>query len=182
MEPGAYFGMFLPGNRGGGIMRKVFHFSSPADKYVCDAAVVWCYDNRFETVFPKLLRRIGIVHSDPIRIAGGARCLAACGEESERAFVLEQIRRSMNLHSTRTVILMLHSDCGAYGGLAAFQNDRVKEAGNHCDDLQQAIVGLQSAIPGLNIRAYFVDFEGVWEVGPEAGPSADIGALAAAKV
>ncbi len=33
------------------MMRKVFHFSSPADKYVCDAAVVWCYDNRFETVF-----------------------------------------------------------------------------------------------------------------------------------
>jgi hypothetical protein len=163
------------------MMRKVFHFSSPADKYVCDAAVVWCYDNRFETVFRKLLRRIGIVHSDPIRIAGGARCLAACGQESERAFVLEQIRRSMNLHSTRTVILMLHSDCGAYGGLAAFQGDRAKEARNHCDDLQQAIMGLQSAIPGLNIRAYFVDFEGVWEVGPEPGPSVDIGALAAAK-
>ena len=160
-------------------MRKVFHFSSPADKYICDAAVVWCYDNRFETVFRKLLRRIGISHSDPIRIAGGARCLASSGQESERAFVLEQIRRSMQLHSTRTVILMLHSDCGAYGGLAAFQGDPVKEARNHCDDLQQAIVRLQSAIPSLTIMAFFVDFEGVWEVGPEAGSPADIGALAA---
>src|SRR5258708_32780085 len=97
--------------RGGGMMRKVFHFSSPADKYVCDAAVVWCYDNRFETVFRKLLRRIGIVHSDPIRIAGGARCLAACGEESERAFVLEPIRRAINRHSTPTGIRSLRADC-----------------------------------------------------------------------
>src|SRR5258708_13179814 len=128
MEPGAYFGMFLPGNRGGGIMRKVFHFSSPADKYVCDAAVVWCYDNRFETVFRKLLRRIGIVHSDPIRIAGGARCLAACGQESERAFVLHQIRRSITLHSTLTAILIPHSDCGAYGDLPVFHDHQAKDA------------------------------------------------------
>jgi len=162
-------------------MRKVFHFSSPADKYICDAAVVWCYDNRFETVFRKLLKRIGIAHSDPIRIAGGARCLAHCGRESERAFVLEQIRRSMDLHSTRTVILMLHSDCGAYGGLAAFQGDLVKEARNHCGDLRQAVARLQSEIPELNISAYFVDFEGVWEVGPEDGPFDATGTLAAAK-
>jgi hypothetical protein len=161
-------------------MRKVFHFSSPADKYVCDAAVVWCYDNRFETVFRKLLRRIGISHSDPIRIAGGARCLASSGQESERVFVLEQIRRSMQLHSTRTVILMLHSDCGAYGGLAAFQGDAAREAHNHCTDLQQAIVRLREAIPALTVKAYFVDFEGVWEVGPEDESFIDNRALATA--
>lgn len=149
------------------MMRKVFHFNSPADKYICDAAVVWCYDNRFETVFRKLLRRIGVIHSDPIRIAGGARCLASSGQESERAFVLEQIRRSMKLHSTRTVILMLHSDCGAYGGLAAFQDDKAREARNHSDDLRQAVARLRSDIPELSVRAYFVDFEGVWEVGSE---------------
>ena len=148
-------------------MLKVLHFSSPKDKYVCDAAVIWCYDNRFETVFRKLLKRLGIFHSDPIRIAGGARCLAHSGQESERQFVLEQVRRSMHLHSTRTVVLMLHSDCGAYGGLEAFQGDAGKEAHNHETDLQQAIAFLNSALPELTVKAFFVDFEGVWEVLPE---------------
>jgi hypothetical protein len=148
-------------------MRKVLHFTSPTDKYVCDGAVVWCYDNRFETVFRKLLKRIGIFHSDPIRIAGGARCLAYSGQESERQFVLDQIRRSMRLHSTSIVVLMLHSDCGAYGGLEAFQGNAEKEAQNHQTDLQQATAFLNSAIPEVTIKAYFVDFEGVWEIDPE---------------
>jgi carbonic anhydrase len=39
-------------------------------------------------------------------------------------FVLEQIRKSIRLHGTRRVILMVHSDCGAYGGLAeGFRGD-----------------------------------------------------------
>ena len=160
-------------------MRKVLHFISPSEKYICDAAVVWCYDNRFETVFRKLLKRIGVFHADPIRIAGGARCLAASGQESERRFVLEQIRRSMRLHSTQMVVLMLHSDCGAYGGLAAFQHDAAREAENHRTDLEQASAFLQAEIPGLAVRAFFVDFEGVWEVDPVPASSAPGQALAA---
>ena len=31
-----------------------------------------CFDNRFEAAGRKLLKRIGIVQPDPIRIAGGA--------------------------------------------------------------------------------------------------------------
>lgn len=147
-------------------MRKVLYFVSPPEKYICDAAVVWCYDNRFEAVFRKLLKRIGVFHADPIRIAGGARCLAASGQESERRFVLEQIRRSMRLHSTRTVVLMLHSDCGAYGGLAAFQHDAAREAANHQTDLEEATAFLQREIPELTVKAFFVDFEGVWEIDP----------------
>ena len=58
-------------------MRKVFHFDSPREKYQCDAVILWCYDNRFELAFRKFLSRIGIVHSDPIKIAGGAKSLAS---------------------------------------------------------------------------------------------------------
>lgn len=55
-----------------------------------------------------------------IRVAGGAKCLATPDPESERDFVLEQIPKSIRLHGTDRVVLMVHSDCGAYGGLAAF--------------------------------------------------------------
>ena len=100
------------------VVKKVFHFDAPREKYHCDAAILWCFDNRFELGFRKFLKRIGVVNSDPIKIAGGAKCMASPDHEADREFVLDQIRKSMRLHGTRRVILMVHSDCGAYGGLA----------------------------------------------------------------
>src|SRR5216684_2483601 len=146
-------------------MKKVFHFDAPREKYHCDAAILWCFDNRFDLGFRKFLKRIGVVHSDPIKIAGGAKCMASPEHESDREFVLEQIRKSMRLHGTTRVILMLHSDCGAYGGLAGgFLGDHRREAEHHQVELQQAAANLREAIPELDVQAYFVDFEGVWQV------------------
>ncbi len=146
-------------------MNKVFHFDAPREKYHCDAAIVWCFDNRFELGFRKFLKRIGVANSDPIKVAGGAKCLASPDQESEREFVLEQIRKSMRLHGTRRVILMLHTDCGAYGGLAAgFGNDPAAERAHHREELSRAAEHLKGAIPGVEIASYFVDFEGVWAV------------------
>jgi carbonic anhydrase len=151
-------------------MRKVLHFTSTREEYTCDAAVVWCFDQRFEAVLRKVLKRLAVVHPDHIRVAGGARNLASPQQEGDRLFVLDQIRKSIRLHKTRTVVLMLHSDCGAYGGLAAFQNDAEKEARNHSSDLQKAAEFLNQEIPEIAVKCYFVDFEGIWEVEP-AGKS-----------
>jgi hypothetical protein len=114
-------------------------------------------------VLHKLTKRIGVKYFDPILVAGGAKCLAGDDLEADRQFVLEQIRKSMRLHETSSVLLMLHSDCGAYGGLAAFENDTSREAENHRNDLHRAVQFLQAAIPELTVRGFFVDFEGVWE-------------------
>jgi hypothetical protein len=148
-------------------VNKVFHFDAPREKYHCDATIVWCFDNRFELGFRKFLKRIGVVNSDPIKVAGGAKCLASPEQESEREFVLEQIRKSIRLHGTKRAILMLHSDCGAYGGLAAFGNDPEKERANHRAELTRAAENLARAIPSLAVEGYFVDFEGVWSVEPD---------------
>jgi hypothetical protein len=148
-------------------MKKLFHFDSPREKYQCDAAIVWCFDNRFELGFRKFLKRIGVNYADPIKIAGGARCLASPAQESDREFVLDQIRISMRLHGTQRVILMVHSDCGAYGGLEAFGNDVRAERLHHRDELRRAAETLARQIPELQVDGYFVDFEGVWE--PEGG-------------
>ena len=145
-------------------MKKVFHFDAPHETYLCDAAVLWCFDNRFDLGFRKFLKRIGIKNSDPIKIAGGAKCLASPERESDREFVLEQIRKSMRLHGTKRVILMVHSDCGAYGGLAGgFGGDAAAEAAHHQLELARAAAKLLEAIPGIEVQAYFVDFEGVWD-------------------
>jgi hypothetical protein len=144
------------------MMTKVFHFDSPRERYHCDAAVLWCFDNRFELAFRKFLKKLGVINIDPIKVAGGAKCLASPDLESERQFVLEQIRKSIRLHGTQRVILKVHSDCGAYGGLEVFGGDAVREAQHHCAELRQAASTLRAAIPNLEIQGYFVDFEGVW--------------------
>jgi carbonic anhydrase len=147
------------------MMNKVFHFDAPRDKYQCDAAVIWCFDNRFHLGFTKFLKRLGVSNSDPIKIAGGAKSLASPERESEREFVLDQIRKSIRLHDTKLVILMVHSDCGAYGGLAgSFAGNARAEAEHHEQELQRAAENLRKAIAGVDIQAYFADFEGIWEV------------------
>jgi hypothetical protein len=146
-------------------MTKVFHFDSPREKYHCDAAIVWCFDNRFNLGFTKFLKRIGVANADPIKIAGGAKCLASPELERDREFVLEQVRKSIRLHGTKLAILMLHSDCGAYGGLAGgFGGDAGLEAERQDKELRLAAANLMRQIPDLAVQAYFVDFEGVWAV------------------
>ena len=146
-------------------MTKVFHFDSPRGKYHCDAAVVWCFDHRFQLGVTKFLKRLGVSNSDSIRIAGGAKCLASPEHSGEREFVSEQIRKSIRLHGTELVILMLHSDCGAYGGLdGAFAGNARAEAQHHEEELRRAAECLRKAIPRIGMQAYFVDFEGIWAV------------------
>ncbi len=145
-------------------MRKIFHFESPREQYQCDAAIVWCFDSRFELGFRKFLKHIGVTFADPIKIAGGAKSLASPSQESDRTFVLDQIRTSMQLHNTSRVILMLHSDCGAYGGLAGgFGGDPQKEFAHHKLELRKAAQFLHRSIPEISVDAYFVNFEGVWD-------------------
>jgi len=146
-------------------LKKIFPFESPREQYHCDAAVVWCFDFRFDPVFRNFLPEIGVRKFDSIQIAGGAKSLAVPGNERDRDFVVEQIRKSIRLRGTGRVILTLHSDCGAYGGLAAtFGGDARAEAEQRERELRRAATSLIDAIPALRVDAYYADFEGVWEV------------------
>src|SRR5581483_7822533 len=146
-------------------MKKVFHFETRRESYSCDAVVLWRFDNRFHLPFSKFLKRLGIINPDPIKIVGGAKSLSSPAQETEREFILDQIRTSMRLHQTKRAILMLHSDCGGYGGLAGgFDNDPSREANHHENELKRAMACLQERIPEIEVQAYFVDFDGVWEI------------------
>jgi hypothetical protein len=117
-------------------MKKLFHFDAPREKYHCDAT---------------------------IKIAGGAKVLASPGHESDREFDPDQIRKFIRWQSTKRVILMLPSDCGAYGGLAAgFHDDADAEAVHHEPELHRAAANLRTATPGVEVQGYFVNFEGIW--------------------
>jgi carbonic anhydrase len=145
-------------------MRKIFHFDSPADQYVADAAVLCCFDHRISTAVRKFLEKQGIERADMIIVAGGAKTLASPRNDFEQDFILEQVRMSIRLHQTKRVIVMSHSDCATYGGLAHFKGDRQAEADHHRSELLRAGELLTSNFSNISVESYFVKFDGIWEV------------------
>jgi carbonic anhydrase len=145
-------------------MRKIFHFASPPAPYVADAAVLSCFDHRIGKVVRKFLKKQGIERADMIVVAGGARTLASPRNDFEQDFILEQVRMSIRLHKTQRVMVMSHSDCATYGGLAHFNGDAAAEASHHRSELLRAGELLTATFPGISVEPYFVKFDGVWEV------------------
>ena len=145
-------------------MRKIFHFDSPADPYIADAAVLCCFDHRIGTAVRKFLKKQRIERVDMIVVAGGAKTLASPRNDFERDFILEQVRMSIQLHQTKRVLVMSHSDCATYGGLAHFKGDQAAEANHHRAELLHAGELLTANFPGISVDPYFVKFDGVWEV------------------
>ncbi len=145
-------------------MRKVFHFDSSAEPYVADAAVLCCFDHRIGTAVQEFLKKQAIARADMIVVAGGAKTLASPRNDFERDFILEQVRMSIRLHQTKRVLVMSHSDCATYGGLAHFKGDRQAEAEHHRGELLRAGELLTSNFPGISVEPYFVKFDGIWEV------------------
>ena len=145
-------------------MRKIFHFDSPADQYVADAAVLCCFDHRISTAVRKFLKKQGIERADMIVVAGGAKTLASPRNDFEQDFILEQVRMSIRLHQTKRVMVMSHPDCATYGGLAHFKGDRDAEADHHRSELLRAGELLTTNFPNISVEPYFVKFDGIWEI------------------
>ena len=143
-------------------MRKIFHFDSPPEPYIADAAVLCCFDQRIRLAVNKFLQRRGILRPDMIVLAGGAKTLASPRNDFERDFILEQVRMSILLHRTERVLLMCHSDCATYGGLAAFQGDKEREAQHHRGELLRAAELVKENFPEVSAECFFVNFEGVF--------------------
>jgi hypothetical protein len=149
-------------------MEKVFHFDSPAESYVADAAVLTCFDQRIRATLNKFLHRQGILRPDMIVVAGGAKTLASPRNNFERDFILEQVRMSILLHGTKRAFLFCHSDCATYGGLAAYNGDAAAEADHHFKELDNAAGILNTAFPDLEVQCFLVNFEGIFTRGTRA--------------
>jgi carbonic anhydrase len=145
-------------------MRKVFHFDSHPAPYRADAAVLCCFDYRIGTAVRKFLKKQAIERADMIVVAGGAKTLASPRNHFEQDFILEQVRMSIRLHQTKRVLVMSHSDCATYGGLAHFKGDRDAEADHHRGELLRAAELLTENFPNISVEPYFVKFDGIWEV------------------
>lgn len=113
----------------------------------CDIALVHCIDFRLQPAIKQWLTEQNILgNCDIISVAGAAKDIAEGGD-----FVLKQIDISYRLHGMRQVILMNHTDCGAYGGRQENDHDCHKQA------MQSAAERIGKLYPDINVRFALAD-------------------------
>ncbi len=128
-------------------------------KHICSALVIYCIDFRFGKAIRKYLEGRGLLDDcDIVAVAGAAKNLLSSAPEAERQFMLKQIAISKNLHHINKVILLNHTDCGAYGGRAAFP-DREAERAGHRIDMEAAKRLILSFYPDLEVETVLADIE-----------------------
>lgn len=84
--------------------------------------------------------------TDIISVAGAAKDI----NETEQGFVETQIDLSVKLHSISTLMLLNHTDCGAYGGSDKFET-KEEEIEFHISELRKAQSKLKAKYPKLDI-------------------------------
>lgn len=134
------------------------------DHYESDACIVWCFDARFSPLLDKFIAEKTLKNIDLIKIAGGAKVFASPEIETEEGYFRGQIEKSVKLHHTRKIILMVHQNCGAYG--KSF-DDTASEENFYQNELLTAknsiIEFLQSKNLSIPIESYYATFDGLYK-------------------
>jgi hypothetical protein len=154
----------LKNNTEGG--KKFIESKVSPEHYTAEACIVWCFDARFAKPYNDFLKSRNFSEDkvDAVKGAGGAQALAAESGSDHETFT-SQIAKSIKLHHTDRVILMVHMDCGGYGGSKAFNNDHQMEWEHHVAELEKAAAFVHSKFPEIKyIETWIADLDGVHEV------------------
>ena len=151
-------------------MKLVVPFKSSKDHYDADACIIWCFDNRFDELLEETKKVFNLSSTDVLEIAGGAMSLTgrgSAGNDDAINFVTDQVEKSIKLHHTPLVMLMIHKDCGAYKAIGLPPKGE-NEALFLEDDLGLAKEILTEHLKKKGykaiIKTYLADFDGLWEV------------------
>lgn len=127
--------------------------------HTCSSALIRCMDFRFTDAINKWLEEKGIMNDcDMISVAGIVKVIADNPESPEAKYVLKQFELSKKLHATKTLYLMHHTDCGAYGGHKAFANLEEEKA-KYLADMEKAREVIKSVAPDLEVKFVLADIK-----------------------
>ncbi len=109
-------------------------------------------DFRFGEAIKKWLEENHFMNNcDIISLAGAVKNIVEPKEQSDRDLVLRQIEISQRLHQISEVILMNHTDCGAYGGREAFET-MAAEYAQQVGDMKKAKEIILSTFSDLKVK------------------------------
>ena len=116
-------------------------------KNTTETVVVHCIDFRLQAYLdPWLQDKLGHGNYDRVSLAGGVFDIDT---------VLLQMRIAKKLHEIRSVVLVNHEDCGAYGVEGAPER--------HQADLGEASRKIKALFPDLEIETYYLHLDGEFE-------------------
>lgn len=114
--------------------------------------LIHCIDFRFIAAIKEWLAQHQLLGAtDEVSLAGAVQNIVSPKNESDRELVLRQIDIAKRLHGIDEVILMNHTDCGAYGGKSAFINELAEEE-KHELDLREARSIILAKFPMLKVN------------------------------
>lgn len=113
----------------------------------CKYLIVHCIDFRIQKEIKKYMQQEEIL--------GDCDVVSCAGAVKNKDFIIEQIGISVRLHNTKEVILVNHTDCGAYGGSQNF-NSPQEEKDFHTNEMRVAKEAILAKYPDLLVKILLV--------------------------
>lgn len=115
--------------------------------HTCDALVVCCIDFRFQ----KFIRN----WTDSELPGKTFDLVGYAGSTKELDTVMKQIDISVKLHDVKTIVLIHHEECGAYGAESTPER--------HAGDLHTAQDAVLAQYPDVDVQTYYLHLDGTFE-------------------
>ena len=117
----------------------------------CKAILINCMDFRLVKETRRWMDENGYLNNcDVVSLAGASKELLDGGEEA-RNLVLKQIELAHNLHGASEVILVHHSDCGAYKNAYSFSSPE-EERKQQWEDMAKTEKIIEDRFKGMVVK------------------------------
>ncbi len=117
-----------------------------------------CIDFRFRALIAEWIKHNLNDQSDIVALAGASMAVL---NPDWQATTLTQIELAKQLHDIKTVHIIDHIDCGAYGGSAKFEGDKEAEVAMHHTELAKASQTISARFPTISVETHIIDFDGM---------------------
>ncbi len=116
----------------------------------CKNLLIRCMDFRLRDELSEWIDRSGLFEGgfDVISLAGASKSLAD-GNDNIKDFLLSNISVSTVLHSADKVVILHHSDCGAYGSFGFPSKEAEKE--RQLEDMMKSRDIIQAKYPQTEV-------------------------------
>jgi carbonic anhydrase len=127
--------------------------------HTCSSALIRCMDFRLTKAFNNWMEKNNIMNDcDIISVAGVVKNIAEDKDSEASKYILEQISLSKKLHDIKTLYIIHHTDCGAYGGHDAFEGLE-DETRQHHADMNTTKNIIEENISDLEVKIVLADME-----------------------
>lgn len=124
----------------------------------CKSIVFKCMDFRLSKETIRFLEENNLIgDSDIVSIAGSSKSLAD-GKDEIKNLLIKQIKTSKDLHGSEEVILIHHSDCGAYKATCCFTSLE-EEKNVQLEDMKKVEALIKESFPEMEVKKVWAEMK-----------------------